>query len=143
MNEVGWQSKILKRIKKEGGWGKKWATSYTVGVPDLILSFEEKGVCVTEVKLEKDWNTNTKRTLKLTEKQLDNLNKIRDAGGLGFVTLVVDNGSREQWVSIYPAPKMGEKLEVQGHYATSNQTALNWKSKKRLIDFINREISHA
>ena len=59
MNEVGWQSKILKRIKKEGGWGKKWATSYTVGVPDLILSFEEKGVCVTEVKLEKDWNTNT------------------------------------------------------------------------------------
>jgi hypothetical protein len=66
--ETQWQSKILTRVRGEGGYGRKWATQYSVGVPDLITA-TQRGVLFIECKYEGDWNKATSRKIKFSEKQ--------------------------------------------------------------------------
>lgn len=103
-NEVTWQRKIIKRLCDEGGYGKKWATAYAVGVPDLILVTGALGLLVAEVKLEKNWNKNTDRTLGITSKQKKELNDIRDAGGSACVLLIVQQSPTQSYLNAFAPP---------------------------------------
>lgn len=53
-NEVYWQGKITDSIRKQGGAGKKWASQWLVGPPDLVLGVPSLGGVLMEVKLLKD-----------------------------------------------------------------------------------------
>jgi hypothetical protein len=69
-SELKWQTKIIKRIRDEGGYARKWATQFAVGVPDLItIGAKPVGAMFIECKFEKDWNTKVTRTIAFTPKQ--------------------------------------------------------------------------
>lgn len=78
--ELDLQKRIIDRLKLEGGHGHKWATEWTVGVPDLVLAHSIFGLALVEAKLEVDWRINTTRTIQLTELQRLELQKYQDAG---------------------------------------------------------------
>lgn len=88
-NELEWQRRIIKSVKSQGGWGAKWATQWTVGVPDLVLCLPQPGVFVMEVKLFKDVKPRWSRQVGTTVKQRHSLSEINSAGGLGLVGVVV------------------------------------------------------
>jgi hypothetical protein len=73
MRENDDQADIIKSIKAESGYAKKWATPYTVGVPDLVGSLPSVGCFLMEVK---------KPGKQPTPKQAYELKQYQDAGGL-------------------------------------------------------------
>ena len=87
--ELDWQRRIVKSAKAQGGWGAKWATQWTVGVPDLILCLRGFGMFAMEVKLFDSVKPGWSRKIQTTDKQKHELNKINEAGGIGFVGVVV------------------------------------------------------
>jgi len=50
--ELNVQANILKSVIKGGGFGRKWASDFQVGVPDLILAMPGLGLWLCEVKHE-------------------------------------------------------------------------------------------
>ena len=95
MDELYLQRKIIEQMERHNGYGKKWKTDYAVGVPDLILSHLKTGLVVAEVKLEKDWNKNTARTIDLSQKQIFELQRIRNCGGRTAVLVgITETGAR-------------------------------------------------
>ena len=87
-SELDWQRRVIKSAKAQGGWGAKWATQWTVGVPDLILCLHHFGLFAMEVKLFDSVKPGWSRKIHTTDKQKHELNKINEAGGIGFVGVV-------------------------------------------------------
>lgn len=87
--EVEWQAKVVKRLKLEGCYARKASSSYAVGVLDLDVIIPEFGGMKIEMKMEKELKLGATwhRTLGYTEKQKEEAEKIRAAGGavLGLV----------------------------------------------------------
>lgn len=81
MKEIDVQRRLINSIQATGGFARKWASPYSVGVPDLIASVPEVGMVGIEVKFLKRWSKDTGRTVKLTDKQHDVLAKLNRAGG--------------------------------------------------------------
>jgi|SRR5580765_8770342 len=79
MRENDDQLDIIRSIKAEGGYAKKWASRFGIGNPDLICSLPGIGIFLLEVKTEKG---------KVTSKQEFELENWRKAGGLAFVGIV-------------------------------------------------------
>ena len=134
VNEVYWQTKIIERIRNEGGYGRKWATQYIVGVPDLIVSLNDYGPVFIEVKLEKKWTKNTERTIELTEKQTIELHLLSKASAHAIILLVIwDSPSSVKLVPFFPPP-IGEQLRVRRDNVT--QGAYKWGSKVELTKYL-------
>jgi hypothetical protein len=133
-NEVAWQLKIIKRLREFEGEGHKWATPYTVGVPDLVVSTVPNGLMLWEVKIEKAWNTNTDRTIALTEKQTLCLNKYKKSGASVFVCVVLDNGVNNQWLNLFAPPPDQRKLVLSK--CTVLADSYKWSGKESLVDFV-------
>ena len=89
-NELYYQKRITMAMRDEGGYGKKWSSSWAVGVPDLILSHPNTGIHFSETKLERDWTGNTGRKIKLTRRQIEECSKLRTSGARVTVSLVVE-----------------------------------------------------
>lgn len=103
MNEVKLQTKLIKDLRKGGAYAKKWATQLSVGVPDIIAVVE--GLTVfTECKFEKGWNKNTARTIKLSPKQMHELNALRDAGA-NVVVVVFAEIEGALYLAAFPSPR--------------------------------------
>lgn len=77
--ETNDQLDIIKSIKAEGGYAKKWASRFVVGVPDLVGALPGVGNFLMEVK---------KLGEKPTAKQEHELKLNTAAGGLSFLTIV-------------------------------------------------------
>lgn len=73
------QLDLINTIKKEGGYAKKWATHFAVGVPDLVCALPGVGNFLMEVKGPGSIPT---------PKQMYELTKFREAGGLSLLTIV-------------------------------------------------------
>ncbi len=98
MNELAWQRKIIQRAGVRGGYGRKWASQYSVGVPDLIL-VHGGNVCFVEVKLEKVTAARYFRhTLKVTAKQEYELQRLRAAGAMAFIVAVLYYGRAKAYL---------------------------------------------
>lgn len=110
--ENEWQTKIKDRIVTYGGWAKKWATPYTVGVADLVTTLPGLGNVLIEVKLEKEWNSNTSRTIALRPKQDVELNLVRAAGGRATVLVVVGESARTAKLALVVPPPPREPLKI-------------------------------
>lgn len=90
MKEKEWQRKIVQTIKDEGGWGRKWASPYAIGVPDLILCHGLFSTYFMEVKHLDVTNRSTKPVLVgLTDNQVSTCRQIEKAGGKVVVGAVV------------------------------------------------------
>lgn len=108
--ELEWQRRIIKSAKKQGGYGKKWASQFIVGAPDLVLSFPQLGPLFMEVKLLRDVNQNIEwqRKLEVTKKQRHELQELRNAGADVLIGAVVE--FRDKDVVLIGAPISTETL---------------------------------
>jgi len=124
-NELEWQRRIIKSTKSQGGWGAKWATQWTVGVPDLVLCLPEPGVFVMEVKLFKDVKPGWSRQVGTTVKQRHSLSEINSAGGLALVGAVVkySGTNRTLLVGVHPS------TEVLSETSIDMRPSVEWKNK--------------
>jgi len=124
-NELEWQRRIIKSTKSQGGWGAKWATQWTVGVPDLVLCLPEPGVFVMEVKLFRDVKSGWSRQVGTTVKQRHSLSEINSAGGLGLVGAVVKYSgiNKTLLVGVHPS------TEVLSETSIDMRPSVEWKNK--------------
>lgn len=126
--EVDWQRRILKRIRQEGGWGHKWATSYTVGVADLVVTSPHwQGTALIECKLEKNWHKNTQRTIAYKPKQKEEAHGNIAAGGMAFGIVVVHNGPSD--VKICPTRMPGPREKFRATLQDMLRTSYDWRTK--------------
>ena len=51
MSENKFQARIVRSIRMQGGFARKWASEYNIGVPDLIGAIPTIGTFFMEVKL--------------------------------------------------------------------------------------------
>jgi len=111
-DEIIWQRRIIKSIKSKGGWGRKWATQMTVGVPDLILALPHFGMFCAEVKLFQNVARGWKRKTGVTEKQRHEINRINSANGLGLVIGIVEYKTNEKYIIAFDAnqERVGEQV---------------------------------
>lgn len=110
MKEINWQRRVVHTVRKLGGYGKKWASQYTVGAPDLILCLPSTGIFVMEIKMGlMSAGSNVPDTYKFnqkintTDKQKVELSQIEDAGGLAMVGLVWYSGPGRAWLTLHEA----------------------------------------
>jgi hypothetical protein len=124
-NELEWQRRIVKSVKSQGGWGAKWATQWTVGVPDLVLCLPDHGLFTMEVKLFKDLKPAWSRQVGTTEKQKHALSSINAAGGLGLVGAVIKYAgtSKTELVAIHPS------TEVLSETSMAMRPYVEWSNK--------------
>lgn len=138
VNEIAWQRRILNQVAKEGGYGKKWATPYTVGVPDLVLSLPRVGLTLAEVKLETNWAKNTQRTIGLTEKQSLELSRFYTAGARTRVLLVVDNGEKDVFMNIFSPPEPRSVLKLSLTEARDRGFVWEYRGQRRgFVDWLS------
>lgn len=124
-NELEWQRRIIKSVKSQGGWGAKWATQWTVGVPDLVLCLPEPGVFVMEVKLFKDVKPGWSRQVGTTVKQRHSLSEINSAGGLGLVGAVVKYAGTNKIILVGVHPS----TETLSETSIDIRPSVEWKNK--------------
>lgn len=79
MRENDDQTDIIRSIKAEGGFSKKWASRFGVGNPDLICALPGIGIFLLEVKTPEG---------KLSPKQVFELEEWRKGGGKVYVAIV-------------------------------------------------------
>lgn len=101
-NELEWQRRIVKSVKKQGGYASKWSTSLLVGKPDLIIAYMNSGpvhpfcsVTFMEVKLIKFPPIGFKRLLPLENRQRHELGLLRAVRARAVVGVVVYRGPRD------------------------------------------------
>lgn len=139
-NEVLWQTKLIKMIRNSGGYARKWATQYAVGVPDLVVSLRGLGLVTVEVKLLKKWEKNTERTLKLTPKQVHELNAINEGGGRAFVLVILEIDKGHGVARVYYPPKRQEKMTIRRQEFM--HTAFDLKNTVGFTAWLRAQISH-
>ena len=91
MKETDLQRVIRRTIAAQGhGYAMKWATDLMVGVPDLVCALPNVGMFLCEVKYERDWFTNTTRTIKLSDHQRVVGRRFTAAGAPWVLSVVSD-----------------------------------------------------
>lgn len=136
MQEVDWQTKIVNRVKEQGGYGAKWATQFSVGKPDLILTHGD--TLFVEVKYETDWFKNTARTLGFTSKQNLEAQRINEAGGRCFGLVVIQNGLRDVKLCPVEMPDPRSQLRIKLQILQSER--YDWyadKDRYKLFDYLS------
>ena len=106
--EVDWQYKIIESTKKQCGYGKKWSSTYAVGVPDLILSLPTFGAFFMEVKLEHSLPENFDRQIGATKLQQHTLASLVAAGARAMLGVVLYHGPRD--VALVALPPMARRV---------------------------------
>ena len=101
--ELNWQHKIVKSVRMQEGYGKKWSSTYAVGVPDLILSLPDIGPFFMEVKLEHSVKDGFNRKIDVTAIQQHELASLVAAGARALLGVVIYRGPRDvQLVALPP-----------------------------------------
>jgi hypothetical protein len=141
-DEINWQKKYIDAIRQKGCYGKKWASTWSVGVPDLVTSITGLGLVTMEAKLEKAWTKNTFRTLGLTPKQVEELAGIRAADGLAFVLLFVQQAQRETYLNLFVPPPHEPNAELRIDKHTALEGSFRWedKAKSSIVDWTRDKI---
>ena len=103
MNELDWQARICKALREQGGYARKVDTKNNIGMLDLLVSVPGGGgLAAVEVKYEKDWNSDTTRTIDVTQRQHQEWKDIRDAWGTSYMLVVATVGPRKHYVCHVP-----------------------------------------
>lgn len=106
-DELYHQSRIVSDVCATGGWGKKWSSTYSVGVPDLILGWPGKGANFMEVKLFRGLKLKSNgdlgrfsRKIDLTTLQERTLKQMAEAGMSVMVGTVLDYTPRRRYLAL-------------------------------------------
>ena len=141
-NELSYQRKFIQVIKDHGGYAKKWSSTFAVGVPDLIVVFEGL-TCFVEMKLEKGWNKNTKRTIDVTPIQESELKGIvYRGGGIAVVALVVEKGYNDSAIALLAIQKPNDSGVFQVERDEVLQHSVDWKDFKKDPRTVMKSIAH-
>lgn len=143
MKELDLQKRIIDEVKAAGGWGRKWASSWQNGVPDLILILPATdtgfhGPLFVEVKLierpEIDFDR-YKYPIKTTRLQVQELDAINRAGGIAFVLVGVISKSR---CRLYPALPGADQLDGMEAYTEWNRHRIRLDAVDLINNFVGR-----
>lgn len=109
MKETDFQTLIRKSLERQGGFGRKWASEWHVGPPDLILThLEIGGPAFMEVKLIKEPSAKFNQKLNVTDKQHEYLGNLQKSGCVALVGVVV-YWRRNRWDLVaVPVSNTGE-----------------------------------
>jgi hypothetical protein len=94
------QRDIVNSIIAEGGWAKKWASAYALGVPDLVCALPTIGNFVMEVKR---LTHPMGKLLGVTAKQNYEMMRNIRGGGRSVIGVVVTGRDRLRFFSLAPA----------------------------------------
>lgn len=131
-NELEWQSRIIKSVRRQGGYGRKWATQLTVGVPDLVLSFQGIGPFFMEVKLLRNCVHDFDRKIGLQPKQMHELAMLNKAGAEAFVGVVVEWKAKLHPPTLFAVPWQTERLQGADYDGIVPQ--VNWTGPHTLFN---------
>ena len=138
MNEITLQRLLIKKMEQIGGYGRKWASAFAVGLPDLILIRNGKSLYV-EMKYIKSTSEVFRRKVDLTPKQTLELNRIRDAGAKAVVAVVVDYVN-DKYLLIMSPPAPQEVLHVSSDMVNPDgKSCSSWKNAGKLLEHMTKE----
>ena len=100
-NELRFQNHIIDTYKAEGGTGKKWASEWAVGNPDLVLSCPGVGVHLAEVKHRPTFDPARSIQNPMSAKQKQAARDYIEAGGTVFLFIVVGEKAVNSRLCIY------------------------------------------
>lgn len=116
VSENEWQTRICKRIREQGGYAKKWASQFLIGVPDLIIICGEFKWFVEVKKIDCVESKPFKKRLNLTPKQRKEIQDIMESGGDAYVLVVfsVHEGTLkgkvvQSYIRMYKIPATGNE----------------------------------
>lgn len=138
MNEITLQRLLIKKMERIGGYGRKWASAFAVGLPDLILI--RNGISLyVEMKYIRSMSKAFKRKVDLTPKQTLELNRIRDAGAKSVVAVVVEYMNEKYIVVLTPPDPQGSVEINSGMLVPNGTTCELWKHADRLLEYMTKE----
>ena len=104
MNELAFQTEILRSAKETGGYGHKMSDRWKVGVPDLSVAMPSCGIVFFECKALQEVTDNFKRKTGITKIQMEtlaNYNRTQSEPVGAQLVYVVHQG--EQRAIVWPA----------------------------------------
>lgn len=138
MNEITLQRLLIKKMEQIGGYGRKWASAYAVGLPDLIMIRNGRSVYV-EMKYVKSTAEKFMRKVSLTAKQTIELNKLRSVGAKAVVAVVIDH-KNERFVLIALPPANNEDLVISSSMLSNeNVFCCTWKNADKMLMTLTQE----
>lgn len=104
--ELRFQSHIIDSYKNWNGYGRKWSSEWTVGVPDLVLSLPLFGGHLAEVKHRPTWDFGKIYKNPLTDKQQEDCEAYHEAqcNVLGMVIIGSDKALGSGLALFHPVP---------------------------------------
>lgn len=122
MNELAYQSKLNAIIKQNGGYARKWATQFAVGVPDCIWVLNGVTAFV-EVKMV-SVGPSFDRKIAVTPKQVHELTRLQQAGANALVAVVLDN-SKSASVCFYDKIAADMRTNDKDNFVSMKHTLLH------------------
>jgi hypothetical protein len=136
LKEIDWQTKIIESAKLVGGYGKKWASPFNKGVPDLIIGLPKLGGWLFEVKVvdAKEWVVEKKTPVRM--KQLYELRMFAKAGMQAGIMIVVRMPNDINYLAVMPPDH--DEFTVELDMMILHKRAVRWlpRSKFALIPLV-------
>lgn len=110
--ELALQASVVNAIRREGGYARKWASGYNVGVPDLVTVPYHMAPVFLEVKHEIGLPDQFRRKVDLRANQRTELQKLAAVGARVFVAVFCQLRSGGMHLVLLPPPQKGDDLYV-------------------------------
>lgn len=141
MKEIKIQHKLIDLIRKENGYGRKWASEYAIGVPDLVCSLPLIGAFFAEVKVHS--GNIRDRDIGVTDKQRFEMLKMVKAGATTVTIAVIMKGIG-QWDVYFFHPHVknlnANTMQVAQMFSYNSR---KWRSNDRLFSIAMWEYAKA
>lgn len=103
MSELKEQLDIIKSIRRQGGFARKWSSDFQVGIPDIVAALPGIGAFFIEVKFERVTQWNFDRKVGTTPLQKICLQEITEAGGIAMIGVAIRGpSSKDRWLHLLP-----------------------------------------
>ena len=96
MKEVDWQRRLAANVREQGGYARKWATQFSVGVPDLVIVHPSIDVAFVEVKRIVQMTPLSFKGGELMARQYAELQMLHHAGAFAAVLYVIEYLSKKR-----------------------------------------------
>lgn len=128
-DELGVQTKIIKSVRQDGGYGRKMSNRFAIGVPDLLVALPPFAPCVIEVKDFGVVNDRFDRKIEVTDKQAWEMEifskpyEDRSLGRVAFVAVsLVHRGQHRLVILPWNAKRLSDMYEQDERMWTARRT---------------------
>lgn len=137
--ETDWQSKVVQKIKAEGGHARKLSSSFAVGVLDLMVVHPSLKTMFIEAKMLKDVGDAFNRRMDYTEKQKEEASNIRKAGGIAAGLAIIYKKPTEVYLTLVPVPPERQHFNVT-HHMLDKENGRWKKTGWSLTEFLSEQL---